>query len=459
MRLNEGEQLGKPQLKIYQILILILLCLLVLSISGVGGYGYQDTDWFKHNTILKDLIDRPWPVSYQIDGEEVALVYYLAYYLPAALVGKLVGWQIANHVLFIWSFLGLVLAALWFVNLSRPAVFSALVIFFTFSGLDIIGRWLLTPAVAAIRPEAEAYLIWNHIESWSIGWQYSSNITLLFWVPHQALAGWIASGLLGQAYLFSSSRKNQLYYCGLTALWSPFVTLGMFPYCVAEILAGEGGLWQRLGKYLNLSNLSGAALLLAVGMYFSSKFYQLPGISGKIPFGFSLSFAADDQARMIGMGLILVFCLLEFGLLGILLFRIKQVWNRKTKILLITTLITLLLLPLFLIGEANDLVMRASIPPLFFLALLLSRSFLNKPLTPLMRVILIGLILLGSATPLIEINRHLTEIQTSERLVSIPSYLEIMDLWNPALERSESIALQYLGSSTAPFFRYLARTD
>jgi len=45
---------------------LVLVCLaslILLSVSGIGGIGYQDTDWLKHNTILKELVARPWPYS------------------------------------------------------------------------------------------------------------------------------------------------------------------------------------------------------------------------------------------------------------------------------------------------------------------------------------------------------------------------------------------------------------
>ena len=33
-------------------------------ISGIGGYGYQDHDWYKHNAILSALILHDWPVAY-----------------------------------------------------------------------------------------------------------------------------------------------------------------------------------------------------------------------------------------------------------------------------------------------------------------------------------------------------------------------------------------------------------
>jgi hypothetical protein len=105
--------------------------------------------------------------------------------------------------------------------------------------------------VAPIRPEVRAILSWDHIEQWSIGWQYSSNAALLFWVPHQALAGWIASGLLLYAILYSPQRKYSLFYFSLTALWSPFVAIGLLPYLLAEFLLEDGAWLTRLKRYIS----------------------------------------------------------------------------------------------------------------------------------------------------------------------------------------------------------------
>jgi len=455
----EMEGPEHPKIRLYHVIVLILLSLIVMSISGVGGYGYQDTDWFKHNTILKDLIDRPWPVSYSIGGGEVPLVYYLAYYLPAALAGKLWGWQIANHFLFIWSFLGLVLAFMWFMKLNRRAALSALVMFILFSGLDVIGQWLITPAVAAIRPEAGNYIRWDHIENWSIGWQYSSNITLLFWVPHQALAGWITAGLFGYVYFQDPERVNYLLYISLALLWSPFVALGLVPFCLADIIACKGQLLQRLRRYLTISNICGLALLMIVGLFFSSKLYDIsPLLTGEIPHGFRLSFAKDSQAKIIGIGLMLAFFLLEFGFYGILVFIANKKWKGRSRVLFMITILILLLLPLYSFGEANDLAMRASIPALFILAVYISRALHQKSLSIPIRILLIGLLLLGSATGYFEVKRHLSGIETNGAVIQPPIYVNVMDLWNPGLEGSDSIVLQYVGSSQSPFFQYLART-
>lgn len=62
----------------------VLLIWVVLS--GIGGYVWQNRrDHFFRNAVFMDLVERPWPV--QSDGN--ALVYYLGFWLPSALVAKL----------------------------------------------------------------------------------------------------------------------------------------------------------------------------------------------------------------------------------------------------------------------------------------------------------------------------------------------------------------------------------
>ena len=97
----------------------------VLIQSGVGGFGPQDMDWHKHNAVLMDLIRSPWPVVYEADGDRMALVYYVAYYLPAAVAGKLAGWRAANLALLAWTWIGLTGVLLWFQALVGKRAIAA----------------------------------------------------------------------------------------------------------------------------------------------------------------------------------------------------------------------------------------------------------------------------------------------------------------------------------------------
>jgi hypothetical protein len=444
-----------------KILILMIIAgVLLLGISGVGGYGYQDTDWLKHNAILKDLIEKPWPVIYQMDGVKLPLVYYIAFYLPAALFGKFGGWILANQILFVWTFIGLILAILWFFILIRRASYGVLLLFIMFSGLDVIGEWLVTPRVVALRPEYLLYLNWEHIEFWAIGWQYSSNTTLLFWVPHQALAGWIAAGILLYGILYSHIKVYSVFIVSLTILWSPFVLIGLLPYLLIECLLESGPISRRLSQYISLPNLCGLGLIVLLGFYYSSKFVMPTQVSGgKIPFGFSLSFISDNGSKAIGAVLILIFCLLEFGLYSIFIISSKKEWNKEAKVVFYTTFACLFLFPLYRIGSQNDFVMRASIPALFVLAIFLGRTLCSQSLPRFNRIILVVLILIGSVTVLTELRRHILGIYNAGTLENIPQISKVMSIneWDITTNKDATILLQYVGNPQAPFFKFMAR--
>jgi hypothetical protein len=453
---KEPAQPDEAVLRPRHIILLLLAALLLLSISGVGGYGYQDTDWLKHNSVLKDLIERPWPVVYKLEGQDVPLVYYVAFYLPAAFAGKLGGWALANHGLFIWTLIGLILAILWFLVLNRRAASTVILLFVIFSGLDAVGEAVVTPIVAALRPEVSAFLNWAHIEQWAIGWQYSANTTLLFWVPNQALVGWIATGMLVYAILHSPQKRCSFFYCGLTALWSPFVTLGFLPYFLAEFILENGNLPKRLKQYLSLPNLCGIVLLAVIGLFYSAKFYHISSLlTGDIPHGFSLSFLDDMEAKVIGLALIGIFCLLEFGIYAMFIY--SSNWDSKTKVLFATTLLCLFFFPFYRYGRANDFVMRTSIPSLFVLAVLLGRTLHGKSLIGLKRIVLVTLVALGSVTALVEFRRHATKVYETGRILQMPEIDQVTSLWNPSIDMSDSLILQYVGSSQAPFFRWMAK--
>jgi hypothetical protein len=460
---RKQEQAHGPTLKWRHVALVFLAALPLLGISGVGGFGFQDTDWLKHNAILKDLVTRPWPVVYELGGQRAPLVYYVAYYLPAALLGKIGGWTLANQVLFVWSLIGLVLALLWFLVLARRATLPVVLLFVLFSGLDVVGQWIARSAIAPIRPEIWSILRWDHIEQWSIGWQYSSNVTLLFWVPNQVLAGWIATGLLVGMIFHPPTKASghmSLFYCGLTALWSPFVTIGLLPYLLVECLLEGGSLSRRLRRYTSLPNLCGLALLAVVGLFYSAKLYEVsPLLTSDIPHGFSLKFAPDTQAKMIGLALILIFCTLEFGLFATIIRTTNQDWSPKTRILFATTLICLSLIPFYRYGGTNDFVMRVSIPALFVLAVFLCAALHSRSLGGPGRTILVILVILGAVTPLVELRRHVTAIHDAGTILQTPAIDQVRSIsrWGLSGEQAEVIVLQYVGSSQAPFFRFLTK--
>jgi hypothetical protein len=107
-------------------------------ISGAGGVGPQGFDQIKHDSVLADLIFHSWPVLF---SSEQPLVYYVGYYILPALIGKIGGWQFANVILALQTWVLYVLAALWVTRVGgrHPKATLLLFAFFWVSIRSAIG--------------------------------------------------------------------------------------------------------------------------------------------------------------------------------------------------------------------------------------------------------------------------------------------------------------------------------
>ena len=66
----------------------------------LGGFGhvvFTNADWPIREAVLHDLVASPWPVGYGLlEGKETLLRAPVAYFLPAALLGKWAGLPMAH---------------------------------------------------------------------------------------------------------------------------------------------------------------------------------------------------------------------------------------------------------------------------------------------------------------------------------------------------------------------------
>ena len=113
------EEEYQLRLRPWQFLLLLGLMALWCFLSGLGNLYYQSSDWGARNAIFRDLIRYDWPVIY--DVSDTALVYYIAFWLPAALFGKLAAsmgadlghaFAVGNAALLVWSILNMLLIVL-----------------------------------------------------------------------------------------------------------------------------------------------------------------------------------------------------------------------------------------------------------------------------------------------------------------------------------------------------------
>jgi hypothetical protein len=426
----------------YDLLAFIVVTLLVFLPCGVGGIGYQRADWLKHNCVLHDLSTSPWPTSYEsnLEGEpSYYLTYYIAYYLPAAGVGRVLGLTAAHLTLFVWTLAGLVLCGGWVIRLVQgrgPLIWAC---WFALSGMEVLGI-----AVSG------ALMEW-----WSGYWVYSSNMSLLAWVPQHALSGWLASALI----VYFGEQKNLSlvgFAAALTALWSPFVTLGLVPLGIVLMLRTD---WRSGWPTIcSFSNFIAAPVIL-----FISVTYLGSGDAQEVPHG--VVFQLHPGLRTAALWLL--FCLVEFGIYAALLapdlFRgaTNNERGRWTRDWFVVAVVVLSILPCYVVGKLNDLTMRASIPCQFVFWVVLLRTFVSGHvrLGSWRGRLLVGCLFLGALLPakqwLSQVAqsrpalRYRVALASESPLMNVPPKVSVAQL-------PEEYLHQYMGRGDSVFFRYLA---
>jgi hypothetical protein len=432
-------------------------------ISGAGGFGPQNWDWVKHEAVLRDLMAQGWPVRYSAGGGTTALAYYVAYYLPAAVTGKLAGWTAANVALAATSLAGTVLAALWVIVLARGAPLLCGSLLALFSGMDVLGAVLVSPWPPDLARVFGTY----HLEWWAVHWQYSSTASLLYFAPGQAIGGWLLAVLMLDAL---DCRRNGLPLLALLAagmLWSPFAALGALPLAAAFLLSRDGGLRAAARAQLTVANLGGGVVAAVLTLYYASRAAPLALPARFVP-------ATTPEARgdlvflpaAIGPGRFLaayaLFAACEFLVLWLLLLRESAAGpgDRALRPALLGAGAALLTLPLLRYGLFNDLSMRASIPPLAVL-LVVSARVLRRGLARPRRAAIALVLAVGALYGGNLLRMHLGSQWRGRRVVSLPPRDRVRDLFQVQLHdppaAGRNFVSQYLGSVDAPFFRVLAR--
>lgn len=112
-------------------LVTLAILLSWALLSGLGGFFLQSFDWQKHNVLLNDLINKPWPVHYYFKGHDGVISYYIGEYLLPAIIGKMAGFNCSQLFLLIWVVIGLALLVLSIYKwINRQSGWAVLAIFF-----------------------------------------------------------------------------------------------------------------------------------------------------------------------------------------------------------------------------------------------------------------------------------------------------------------------------------------
>ncbi|EQA97209.1 hypothetical protein L286_23050 [Sphingobium sp. HDIP04] len=359
------------RLNLGTLLTCFLIAFTLLLLSGEGRFFYANVDWQVRFAVLRDMGINSWPFVYTTRPEPDLLRAPIGMFLVPALMFKAFGPRAGDIALLLQNAtlvaLLLALASQLFPN--RRSRLVALAVFLCFSGMDAIGDLLVQGTLT------------GHMEDWAF-LQYSSTITLLFWVPQHAIAAWV--GAVG--YMLWRDRRMPLApwlaLLPMTALWSPLGLLAAMPFVA---LAGARMLIARALQWRDIL-IPAAVLLLS------------------LPMLVYLGAAGDDVGiRFMPVPFVqwLIFQSLEtLPFLVPLLIAGKSIRFGRDSLWL--AFIWLMLVPFVQVGWSNDFMMRGSITALALIAAMVSDQLAEQAT---MRRWLVAVLAIGSMTGFAEIRR------------------------------------------------------
>ncbi len=432
------------QLLTYAILFAVVV--LVVAYSGIGGYGFQYSSYVRSNSFLRDLIEYPWPLAYRGMGgqdEPGMLAYYIANSLTPAVIGKLWGWNAANHCSFVWGVLGVFLAVCGFIRVvGRISPLYGL-LFLLVGGLDIIGWTVLLGWYSdGSQPEMLSQWMFYYASSPAgravlndIFWLFPSQLSVLYYAPHHVFGCWLCLLLIldDAVHRRTCRRAALLWSCSL--LWSAFSFVGILPFVLVAI-------WTARGRGLfSFPNVLGGPLILAfVGLFISSNNHAYPH-------GWLWEF--QDVLR--SWPTLALYYIVSFGLYALVRPRVERGDPRALHPIWWWTAIgCLLVLPWYHLGWYNDFSIKAGLPSIVVVLIFLAASISNAR-TETQRMgarVLVALMVVGMFSAVSDLTR---------------GFRHGLDFAPPALARVQhvdqfgALAIQLFSDGDDFFWRVLAK--
>ena len=350
-KVEGSDKPGSLTLPLGFVIFLAVMAVILTITSGIGEFVYSTDDHSFRRAIFRDLINYKWPVvfdnstqsneiiaNYMGEGK-VAFVYYFAYWMVPALIGKLFGFAVGNIALVLWSALGLFLILLGMNMFIGKKSLATVFVFMFASGLD---------AIPFMFHLFHGMPSWGWLEGWTHHLSYLSMATNLMNVYNQVIPCWLAAILL----MTSGSNLMIGFIGALTFAYSPWVTIGILPIAAARLFMKSSE--RKVKSILGPLNVIPAVIMLIV---FGS--FYMAGSGEAMDRGFTWDFYGSIPRFAAAYILLIIIEILPYLLL-----------TRRSDLkspLLIASVVTLLIIPFYMVSLNNDLCMRASMPALFVL--------------------------------------------------------------------------------------------
>lgn len=339
--------------------LIVLVAAICTESLGLHGHVPQEWDFIVRNPIYATLIRCDWPI-YQADGGY--FVYYMAYWLPPALIAKICSARISpDTILWIWNFVGILLLfmILW-IRWNRRVLMIMLLICCMGSLNDMrrifsIAKWAWEqwPSLSWIEPYASLFADWTNYFFLGLWNQLSVN------TPHTTIPICMVIALV---FCKKLPRVHIPFVAALSVLWSPLAAVVLLPWIMLK-MSGQLNSWHAWKSVLGqLSLWSGCCMLIPVGVYFScSNAGTIHFIVSDSPY---YNEQMIDQLTRVGKACSIMLMML----VPMLIFLRKR--YRKTGITFLCAIL-IILLPIVWIGyENNELLFKGSAVIFMLLAVL-----------------------------------------------------------------------------------------
>lgn len=331
----------------------VALALILNLLVGIGEFRTQTLDFMSNNLKIRDLITKPWPLYYP--SFKVYMCYYLGYYLPIASVGKLIGLAYCRYIALVWSTIGTSLLFLWlttFLSKSRIVAILTLLFFSNAWCFYKIIYWL--DFQPYINPPFHLIL---H-KYWLMRPPFWDGFA---WAPQHILPACLGTCFVLEATFSKKVHLHTLLLMLLATLyWSPLASIGLFPFVLYFFLRDWRNTFAPSSLLTSLGIILGFVPLL---LYFVST----QGVNdGNTLFIWEAGVSAWFWCYLfyIGFNVLLWYFLLSR-------------FQHPFKHLLLIASVLLTLLPLYQIGEANDLNVRSAVPALMIFIIIIAFILTN----------------------------------------------------------------------------------
>lgn len=429
----------------------IIFILFMCCLAGTGAFTEQTWDWNKHNAVLRDLMEQPWPVCYTNDYATAMLSYYIGYYLLPAVTGKAFhSFRAAEITQFICMAAGLLLVFFAVLHLckaeGKKKQLLCLVSLFLFGGMLVLGQ----AVGGSLYPDGFPWGSHEWMNPEAVRIQYTANWSLLKWVPGQTLVPWLATALL----LMKPKKVETYVMVGLPVLmYSGFAMIGITVIMAAFLLyySYEGiknkNREERFFPF-KMFSLSNILLVLSAGSILI--LYFCGNLLGTKPDNLKLHFLNYGNMKIFYF----IFCFFMFGCYAIIIWR-----KNKKNMVYWTVVVSLCLYPLFSMGLQNDFTMRASIPALFALMILCMRFLFEERGETVRKTLLAVTLAIGMLSPLLNIREEIAlynkdGIHRRDDFITLEQYADPL---NPEIPDDMKYNYYSYDLDKDLFYRYLAK--